>query len=260
MLVAITLTVLAGLATTLGAVIATRKWAINRGFTAASLGFAAGAMLFISFTEILDKSRESFMEGASETAAVLLSFSAFFLGILITAVIDKAIPKDINPDQLEGANGTKDHSSLKRSALFIGIAIGLHNFPEGFVTFIGALSDPSLGVLLAVAIAIHNIPEGIAVAAPLFAATKSYKTTIFYTLLIGLTEPLGALIGYTLLQPFLSDALFGWVFGVVAGMMVFIVVDELLPSAKRYETDQHQTTYGLVLGMLVIAISILMLG
>ena len=136
------------------------------------------------------------------------------------------------------------------------MAISLHNIPEGFITFIGAIEDPALGLLLAVAIAIHNVPEGIAVAAPFYAATKSRQKTIIYTSLTGLAEPIGALAGYYILQRFLTDTVFGVTFAIVAGIMVFIVLDEILPSAKRYETKQHQTTYSAIFGMFIMALSI----
>ena len=122
-----------------------------------------------------------------------------------------------------------------------------------------ALENPGTGVAVAVALAIHNIPEGIAVGAPVYAATRNRLKTVGLTALTGVAEPVGAVLGFLLLSQFLTGSTLGWVFGVVAGMMVFICVDELLPAAKRFETNQRQTTYGFVAGMAVLAASITLL-
>lgn len=253
---ALFLTFLAGAATTLGGVIATHKIMLRRGALATALAFSAGAMLYVSFTDILGKSRAAFAVGHSEQTAYLLMAAAFVVGLTIMVILNRFIPHDINPNEQEGPHPKKYSRKLLRSGLFIAIALSLHNFPEGFLVFMSALDDPTIGIAIAVAIAIHNIPEGIAVAAPLYAATKKRAKTIWLTALTGMAEPAGALIGFLLLAPFLNDILFGWVFGVVAGIMIFISIDELLPAAKRYETNQYQTTYGFIAGMLVIAASI----
>lgn len=258
---ALSLTFLAGIATVLGGLLATHKSILNRGTLAVALGFSAGAMLYVSFTDILGKSIDSFSELYDGVAAYGFMAVSFFVGIGIMVVADRLIPKDINPNDQEGKKSTRANArrALMHSGLFIGLALCLHNFPEGFLVFMTAYDDPNVGLAIAIALAIHNIPEGIAIAAPLYTATKNRLKSVGLAGLTGLAEPVGAVIGFLLLQNFLTPTVFGWVFGVVAGMMVFICIDELLPAAKRYETKQHQTTYGFIAGMGVLALSITML-
>jgi ZIP family zinc transporter len=144
-----------------------------------------------------------------------------------------------------------------RMGLFTALAVAIHNFPEGLVTFLAAMQDPSLGIPVAIAIAIHNIPEGIAVAVPIFYATGSRVRALWISFLSGLSEPLGALIGYILLFRYLSNSLFGLLFASVAGIMVFISLDELLPAAREYG-EPHLSLYGLLAGMMVMSVSLLM--
>ncbi|MDZ4197479.1 MAG: zinc transporter ZupT, partial [Candidatus Izemoplasmatales bacterium] len=154
-------------------------------------------------------------------------------------------------------SGKCSSDKLMRMGVFTAIAIMIHNFPEGLATFITALQEPTLAIPIAVAIAIHNIPEGIAVSVPIYYATGSKKKAFMYSFLSGLSEPVGALIGYLILMPLMSDVLLGVVFAGVAGIMVFISLDELLPSAREYG-EHHLSIYGLVAGMAVMAISILL--
>ena len=141
--------------------------------------------------------------------------------------------------------------------LFTALAIGIHNFPEGLATFIAALNDTGLGIAIAVAIAIHNIPEGIAVSVPIYYATGSKKKAFWYSFSSGLAEPVGAMIGFLILMPFLSPLLFGMIFAGVAGIMVFISIDELLPAAQEFG-EHHLSIYGLIAGMMVMAMSLLL--
>jgi ZIP family zinc transporter len=142
-----------------------------------------------------------------------------------------------------------------RTGLFTALAITIHNFPEGLASFSSAVKQPSLGIAIAVAIAIHNIPEGISVSIPVYCATGSRKKAFYLSLLSGITEPVGALLGYLLLMPFLSDVLYGVLFAFVAGIMVFISLDELLPASHEFG-EHHLSMYGLVAGMAVMALSI----
>jgi len=145
--------------------------------------------------------------------------------------------------------------SLYRMGIFSAIAIGIHNFPEGLATFASAIKDPTLGI--SIAIAIHNIPEGIAVSVPIYYATGDKKKDFFYSVLSGFSEPIGALVGYVLLYKYFNDLVFGILFAGVAGIMVFISLDELLPAAQRYG-KHHLSIYGLVSGMVVMAVSLLL--
>lgn len=255
------LTFLSGVATIAGGLLATHKIMLKRGALAVALGFSAGAMLYVSFTDILGKSLDAFSKIYGATGAYGSMALAFFTGILILVLLNRLIPTDINPNDQEGVIDKKRilKKKLMHSGVLIGVALCIHNFPEGFLVFMSAYDDPSVGIAIAIALAIHNIPEGIAVAAPMYAATKNRFKTVGLTALTGIAEPIGALLGFWLLQGILNDSVLGWVFGVVAGMMVFICVDELLPAAKRYESNHRQTTYGFIAGMGVLALSITML-
>ena len=144
-----------------------------------------------------------------------------------------------------------------RTGLFTALAIAIHNFPEGMATFVSALQEPSLAIPIVVAIAIHNIPEGIAVSVPIFYATGNRKKAFFYSFASGLSEVAGAVVGYTVLMPFMDDRVFGIAFAGVAGIMEFISFDELLPAAREYG-EHHLSLYGLFAGMVMMAISLLM--
>jgi len=191
--------------------------------------------------------------------------AGFFGGMLLIAMIDKFIPKQGNPHELkkvEDMKGAKDTSGVKDPALlkmgtFTALAIAIHNFPEGIATFTSALQDPALGIAIAVAIAIHNIPEGIAVSVPVYFATGDKKKAFKLSFLSGLSEPVGAILAYFLLMPFLNDIMFGVIFAGVAGIMVFISLDELLPAAQKYD-EAHLSIYGLIGGMAVMAVSLLL--
>ncbi len=265
MLFALILTLLAGLSTLIGGLLAMHKGMIRRHVLAMALGFAAGAMLLVSFVEMLPAAQASIVSEYGDFAFAV-TLGAFFAGMVVVAIIDRLLPRAVNPSKREGRENepndglTKTETKrLMRSGILVAIAIGMHNLPEGLVTFIGAMQDPQLGIMLAVAIAIHNIPEGIAVAAPVYAATRSRKKAFMYTAVAGLAEPAGALIGYITLIAVLPEGLIGTLFAMVAGMMVFISLDELLPAARRYSTSTHQAIYGTVAGMAVMAMSLALL-
>lgn len=264
LLFAFLLSLFAGLATSLGGLLALSRKVLERAWLATALAFAAGAMLFVSFVQIIPNGILSLQDaGVATTTANLIVFATFFLGALFVGLIDRLIPKSINPSEIEGrekelsASDRRVNKKLLRSGLLVAIALGLHNFPEGMSTFFATYQDINAGVALAVAIAIHNIPEGIAVAAPVYAATKSRRKALIWATISGLTEPLGALVALLLINLFVPSTLIGVVFGFVAGMMVFISIDELLPAAQRYKTGTHQVVYGVLGGMAVVAMSLL---
>jgi len=261
------LTVFAGLSTGIGALIAFFSKSKSHTFLSIGLGFSAGVMVYVSFVEILAKSRHAFeVIYGSEVIGEALAIVCFFAGIGISALIDRFIPEDVNPHepksdkQLSVLKEGSEHSLLKNSALkrtgiFTALAIGIHNFPEGFATFIAALDDMSVGVTIALAIAIHNIPEGMAVSLPIYHATGERKKAFWYAFISGLAEPVGAIVGFFLLLPLMGDLTFGITFGCVAGIMVYISFDELLPSARLYG-NAHTTILGITLGMMVMAVSL----
>jgi ZIP family zinc transporter len=175
-------------------------------------------------------------------------------------LIDKLIPREGNPHEISQPISLQQDESahahrLKRTGIMTAVVIALHNFPEGIAAFVSAMQSPRIAVPIVVAIAIHNIPEGISIAMPIFYATGSRRIAMRYSLLAGLAEPLGALATYLVLLPFMSPVLQGVLFGVVAGIMVFISLDELLPSAQLYG-EHHLSMYGLVLGMAIMALSL----
>lgn len=252
--VAFGLTLLAGLSTGLGGVIVALKRQPGHRFLAGSLGFSAGVMVYISFVELLPEGIGSLGE-AGIGRADMAGTAAFFAGIALIALIDRFVPEDINPHEEHHA---LDSARMRSVGLLTALAIAIHNFPEGFATFISALADPALGVPIAVAIAIHNIPEGVAVAVPLRQASGDAWRAAGWATLSGLTEPLGAVAGYLVLRPFLGPATLGYCFAAIAGVMVFVSLDKLLPTAVQ-TGRHHAAVYGLVAGMAVMAVSLLLL-
>ena len=277
-LTAFSLTLLAGLATGVGSALAFFAKRSNRSFLSVALGFSAGVMIYVSFVEILSKARDSLSHAYGPTPGAWYTALSFFGGIVIIAVIDRLVPSFENPHEArtvelmdkpgdqpnagqaadgQSAASTSNDARLMRMGYMSALAIAIHNFPEGLATFTAAIKDPAVGVAIAVAIAIHNIPEGIAVSVPIFYATGNRKKAFIYSFLSGLSEPVGALIGYVILLHIFSDAVFGVLFASVAGIMVFISLDELLPTAREYGKP-HLAIYGLIAGMAVMAASLLL--
>ncbi|NMD71457.1 zinc transporter ZupT [Bacillus sp. DNRA2] len=259
-LFALGLTLLAGLATGIGSVLAFFTSHTNTKFLSLALGFSAGVMIYVSMIEIFSKAKVALVSDLGEVPGNWVTVISFFGGMLLIALIDKFIPKQGNPHEVkkvEEMNSPSTSPDLLKMGTFTALAIGIHNFPEGIATFASAIQDPGLGIAIAFAIAIHNIPEGIAVSVPIYFATKSKKKAFKLSFLSGLSEPIGALLAYLVLMPFLTDTLFGIIFAGVAGIMVFISLDELLPAAKKYD-EAHTSIYGLVGGMAVMAVSLLL--
>lgn len=264
-LFAFALTFFAGLSTGIGSAIAFFAKRTNTKFLAVALGFSAGVMIYVSFVEIFVKARDSLVMFYGDSYGFWITTLSFFGGVFLIGIIDRLIPSYENPHEIKKVENFErskqvphNDRKLLRMGLVTALAITIHNFPEGLATFTAALSDPGLGIAIAVAIAIHNIPEGIAVSVPVYFATGSKKKAFWYSFSTGLAEPLGAIIGYLILIPFMSPATFGILFAGVAGIMVFISIDELLPAAREYG-EHHLSIYGLVLGMLVMALSLLLL-
>ncbi|HEY8443581.1 MAG TPA: zinc transporter ZupT [Clostridia bacterium] len=260
-LTAFSLTLFAGLATGIGGALAFFTKKTNTKFLAVSLGFSAGVMIYVSMIEIFFKAKDALTSALGEFAGYWAVLGGFFGGMALIAIIDKVIPKAKNPHEMRKIEDMDAQPSseqrLLRMGLLTALAVTIHNFPEGLATFMSAYQDPRLGVPIAIAIAIHNIPEGIAVSIPVYYATGKRGKSFLYSVLSGISEPLGALIGFGLLLPFINDIAFGIIFAAVAGIMVFISVDELLPSAREYG-EAHLSIYGMVAGMAVMAISLVL--
>ncbi|MBN1187140.1 MAG: zinc transporter ZupT [Bacteroidales bacterium] len=261
LLFAFGLTVFAGLETGIGSIMSFMSKKFNPKFLAGSLGFSAGVMIYVSLVEIFVKAKDSLTAAHGVKSGNLFTVIAFFAGIALIALIDKVIPSFENPHEIKNIEeknlNPANNKKLLRMGLFSALAIAIHNFPEGLATFMGALTDPTLGVSIAVAIAIHNIPEGIAVSVPVYYATKKRNKAFWLSFLSGLAEPVGAIIGYFILRNIFSDSTFGVIFAGVAGIMVYISLDELLPTAEEYG-EHHIAIGGLIAGMAVMAASLLL--
>lgn len=277
--IAMLLTLFAGFSTAIGSIIAFFSRKDDLRVLSLGLGFSAGVMIYISFMEILPTALKDFKNYYNSRWAELLGLACFFGGILISLLIDKLIPEDVNPHEpkedlselkicplpQKGQNPPKFHpgeklhqintKALKRTGIFTALAIAIHNFPEGFATFISSLDNLTLGIAIAIAVAIHNIPEGLAVSLPIYHATGDKKKAFIYSALSGLAEPLGAFVGALILLPFIGDLTLAISFAVIAGIMVFISLDELLPAAKTYD-KAHDSLYGLIAGMAIMALSL----
>ena len=255
---AFTLTFAAGLATAVGSLLVLFSKRPNPRLLAFGLAFAGGAMVYVSLSEILNKSISSFAQAYGDRLGYTYGTLWFLGGVLLVVLIDHLVPNPHDSlDKQDPAFHDHSHTQIRRVGLLSAIAITAHNFPEGLATFFATLESPSVGLPLAFAIAIHNIPEGIAIAVPVYLATGRKSYAFGASLLSGLAEPVGAAIGYFLLADALSPATFGAVFGLIAGIMVFLALDELLPAAKRY-AQGHETVYGLVIGMATIAVSLVL--
>lgn len=253
-LIAFAVCAFAALATILGAAVLFNVKEPHPRLLSFGLAFAAGAMVYISLVEIFVKSQNAFGGVMEDKGAYGFATLAFFAGVVLIAALDRLVP---NPHAALGDDHAHDKQQIARVGLMAALAITAHNFPEGMATFFATLDDPAVGASLAAAIAIHNIPEGVSIAIPVYFATGSKAKALMFCGISALAEPVGAAIGYIALAPFLSPALYGWVFGIIAGVMVYLALDELLPAAKRYAKG-HETVYGIIAGMAAIAASLVM--
>jgi ZIP family zinc transporter len=269
--VALGLTLFAGLATGIGALVIFLSRRPPLALLSFGLGFSGGVMVYISLVELLPQGMEKIANALGEKPGGWVGLGCFFGGILISAIIDQLVPEPENPHEavpvadMRRATGLEvpaeeavDNPALARIGLLSALVIALHNFPEGMATFAASLADLSLGLSVAVAVAIHNIPEGIAVAVPIYFATYSRRKAFTQSFLSGLAEPAGALLVYLVLMPFMNEIVIGGMLAAVGGVMVFISFDELLPTAKEYGKG-HTAIIGIILGMAVMAVSLLLL-
>ena len=252
------MTVLAGFATVIGGFITFLVKKNNLKILSLGLGFSAGVMIFVSFTEIL-----STAEGLLKTYYPVdyhwIMFGGFIAGVIILKLIDTFIPDHVEEDMLEGNENPNRAHRIKRAGLLTAIAIAVHNFPEGLGTFLVSSQDIAIGITVALAIALHNIPEGIAVALPIYHATGKKRMAIWYSFWTGMTEPIGALIGLALLHWFLPQVFVGFFMAAVVGIMIYISFDTLLPLSHEYG-DWHYAITGIMSGIIVIWASLLLLN
>lgn len=259
------LTLIVGLSMGAGSLLSFFVKETNKRFLALSLSFSAGIMIYVSFMAILPEGME-LLESTMGEMGHYIALIGFFGGMFITGLMEKLVHKYAGDyhghhsghDHGEHSHGG-EHEHLSKLGLMSAIAIAIHNLPEGLALFTAGLKDISLALPIAAAVIIHNIPLSIAISVPIYYSSGSKRKAFMYTLLVGLCQPLGAIIGYALLSRFFNDTLFGFLFSVVAGIMIFVSLDELLPASQKYE-DHHLSVYGAIAGMIVMAISLGVFG
>ncbi|MDO5035657.1 MAG: zinc transporter ZupT [Porphyromonas sp.] len=263
-LIAFGLTLLAGLSTGIGSAIAFLSKQTNKVLLSVSLGLSAGVMIYISFVELLAIAFTDLASQFGETVGQVYTVLSFFAGILFIMLIDFLVPEKENPHEPLGVEDAKvskkplEHADLKRVGVITALVLAIHNFPEGMVTFLSGLKSIGVAIPIAIAVAIHNIPEGISVSIPIYYATGDKKKAFWTSFASGLAEPIGALVGYLILAPILNDTLMACLNAVIAGIMVYISLDELLPTAAKYG-KHHHSILGVVLGMALMAFSLIIL-
>jgi len=258
-------------------------------FLAGCLAFAAAVMVYVSFIEIWPESLEHYGDVADDDQVAhvytsLTFFGGIGIGLLCskivgyfeqrhtTAVATRKV-QNVEMQSKAGDNQGEDSQSsavkvllqpdaqdrraeLLRTGLVTAVSIALHNFPEGLVTFLAALSDWHVGVATAFAIAMHNIPEGISIAIPYYYASESRWKAFALAFLSGVAEPIGALIGWAIVNDIWGHAAFGVMFGVTAGIMIYISFTELLPLARKNDPTDKVTTVLIFLGFFVMDLSL----
>lgn len=228
---ALFLSIIAGMATLIGAVIVVIIKKENKKFISASLGFASGIMISVSMLELYSKSSELITSSTNDFLGAILSTLFLAIGMFITFLINKFVQ-----DENKAVDNLSKNKLLKTGIISM-LVIALHNFPEGIATFMSSYGNTTLGISITIAIAMHNIPEGITVALPIYLSTNSKKKAFLYTFLSGITEPFGAILAFFVLRFFLTDFLLGSIFGIVGGIMIFIAIDDLIPTSRKYGYD-----------------------
>ena len=272
---ALLMTLIAGAATGIGGALVLFKKKVSSNFLAAALGLSAGVMIFISLAELFPEAQAEILAEGTLRYGKAYVLIAFFIGMGLITAIDFLIPEYENPHEASGLSleahtaavgkleQTRSERAMHKLGLLSAIAIAIHNFPEGIATFIGALNDPQMGLGITFAISIHNIPEGIAVAIPIYYATKSKGKALLYATLSGMSEVLGALLCLAVTAVFGIDLtdnghIFPLIMAAVAGIMIYISLDELLPTAEKYG-KHHIAIAGVVSGMAIMGISLLII-
>ncbi len=253
--IAFLFTVIAGLSTGIGSAIALLAKRTNQKFLCFSLGLSAGVMVYVSFMEMMPEAKAELASVFGNKWGLLYMLIAFFGGMGFITLIDFLVPEAENPHEMHGVEEMNNKGSLQRVGMVVALSLAIHNFPEGIATFTSALSGLEIAIPITIAIAIHNIPEGIAVAIPIYHATGNRRKAFWYSFLSGLAEPVGALIAYLFLIQHWTPAINGIVLAAVSGIMVFISLDELLPSAEKYG-KHHISIAGVVTGMAIMGFSL----
>lgn len=249
-LIALLLALIAGLSTLLGSFIIFFTNKKSEKLVSVALGFAAGVMLSVSFSDLLPQSMELLKQDGGQAGGVILSVILLLAGIGAALALDYFVP---HQDYDESAGG-KPHKNLFHMGFLSMLAIGIHNFPEGIATFMAGYQDVTLGVSIAIAISLHNIPEGITVAVPIYYATGSKGKAFKYTFMSGIAEPIGALLAYLILRPIMGPAVLGGMFAFISGIMIYIAIEELIPSSRQYGHERH-ALYATLAGICVMLLT-----
>jgi len=228
---ALLLSVVAGMSTLLGALIILFTKRKNEKLITASLGFAAGVMISVSFVDLLPGAWAGMTNFVGHAPAVLLSVLLLLAGVLLSAGLDRFVPHET---VRSAGEDERRHQNLFRAGFVSMLAMSIHNFPEGIATFMAGYEDAALGISITLAIAFHNIPEGITVAMPIYFSTGSRKKAFRYTFLSGIAEPIGAVLAFLLLRPFINGLVLGLIFSLISGIMLYIAIEELIPSSREY--------------------------
>ncbi|MFQ5820037.1 MAG: zinc transporter ZupT [Candidatus Heimdallarchaeota archaeon] len=247
-LIALLLASLAGLSTTVGSLIAFFLKQPTAKMLSLGLGFSAGVMISVSFLELLPS--------ALDSVGQINAYIAFFIGMIIFYGIDTLVPHEFVGEESIGQS--KTNPELLRTGKLTALGVAIHNFPEGLFTFVGTLVSIKIGILLAIAVSMHNIPEGISVSFPIYWATGDRLEALKLSFLSGLAEPLGALIGGVILLQFLNETVLGLTIALVAGIMIFLSFDELLPVAHKHG-ESHAASIGVISGMIIMVITLILL-
>jgi len=256
------LSLFAGLATAVGSLLAISVKEFKKKYLTLALGVSGGVMVYISFMEL--------MPHAVSVIGDLYAVICLFVGFIVMFIVDVLIPEQDNPHQFDNINYGDKHllldeekrtareSQLKRAGLMAALAIGIHNFPEGIATFVATLENPQWGIMIAIAVAIHNIPEGIAVSMPILYATKDKKKAFLIGLYSGIAEPIGAVLAFLVLMPIITPQILAGIMALIAGIMIYISVDEIIPVAHSYN-EGHWAIVGFMIGMMIMAVTLLVL-
>lgn len=255
--IALLITFLAGLATAIGSIFAFVFKKDNLKALSVGLGFSAGVMIFLSFTDIIPAA-SNLLKYEFPNKHEWIVYCGFIIGILTAVLIDYFVPDHIDEKELMHPDVVSIDKRMQRAGLLTAVAIFIHNFPEGMATFLTASHNLTLGISVGLAIAIHNIPEGIAVALPIYHSTGKKRYATLYAALSGISEPIGAIIGMFLIHFFMPQIMVGLAMAAVAGIMIYISFDTLLPLAKEYG-NWHLSMVGIISGMLFIWVSLLLL-
>jgi len=256
-LLAFIMSFVAGMSTLIGSASVLFVKKFNKNLLSWALGFSAGVMIYVSFVELFKESQTYLINTFGNMTGMKIFLISFFSGMFVIALIDRLLPEITIPYDLEKIKKT-DLQKLHKTSILTTIIVILHNIPEGIITFTSFLVDPVFGFAVTIAIALHNIPEGIAVSLPVYFSTKNKKKALFFGLLASIAEPFGAFIAYFFLNNFMNPKIMGIILAVVSGMMIFLSLDELLPSAREH-CESNFSEFGLVTGMMVMAISLLFL-